>query len=175
MSDQYLRVRTRTGFSVAARYLEGLIECLKQGTIYLTHEGKSILLKPRTPVSIELEAASKASHGIWKEKMVLKLSWKIRESWSLGKGKEIFSIPRSEAADCASRNRPGSLPEPSGEPGRNGLEAGTSDTHRNETFSGTIEKRNVGHGTKRLKASVRKKPLVKNSASPKRRGQSGAA
>ncbi len=139
MSDQYLRVRTGTGFSFAVRHLEGLIECLKRGTIYLNHEGKSILLKPRTPISIELEAASKASHGICKEKMVLKLSWKIRESWSLGE--ESFSILRSEPADCVHSDRWGFLPEPSGEVDGNSLDAGANGTLRNETFSEAIKKK----------------------------------
>lgn len=156
MSSQYLQIRTKTGFSVAVGYLESLIECLKRGTIFLTHDGKSILLKPRTPISMDLEAEVKPDHAICKEKIVLKLQWEIRETWP--RGEEIFSIASPGAADCERRDLPVSSRKSGGKERREEeSRPDMSDTLKGEASPKTIEKKPAGRGTKRSKPSVRKK------------------
>ncbi|TSA45728.1 MAG: hypothetical protein D4R56_05080 [Deltaproteobacteria bacterium] len=157
MSSQYLQIRTKTGFSVVVGYLESLIECLKRGTIFLTHDGKSILLKPQTPISLDLEAEVKPDHAIFREKMVLKLQWEIRETWP--QGEEIFSIACPDPADGEHRDPPLSPRKSSGTE-RRAVEnrPDTGDTRKSKASTETVGKKPVRRGAKQSKPSVRKKP-----------------
>ena len=104
MSSQHLQIKTKTDFSVVIGFLESLIECLKRGTIFLTHDGKSIQLKPQEPISMDLAAEVKPDHSIFREKIVLKLQWEIKETGP--RGEEIFSIARPDLADGKPRRLP---------------------------------------------------------------------
>ena len=97
MSDQYLQIKEKTDFSAAVCHLETLIECLKHGSIYLSHNRKSIHLKPQTPVCMEIDARTEPDHLISNEKINLKLHWEILESWP--QAQEIFSINRRDMND----------------------------------------------------------------------------
>ncbi len=157
MASQHLQIKTKTGFSVAVEYLESLIECLKRGTIFLAHDGKSILLKPRTPISMDLEAEAKPDHAISKEKIVLKLQWEIRETWP--RGEEIFSIAGPDLADGEHRDPPLS-PRKSGGAERGAFEnqPDAGDTRKDKASPEAIRKKAARRGAKQSKLFVRKKP-----------------
>ena len=59
MEGQRLRIKSKTAFFTAVRYLEDLIECLQLEAIVITRETKSIRLSPQGPISIELNVEPK--------------------------------------------------------------------------------------------------------------------
>ncbi|MFZ4439438.1 MAG: amphi-Trp domain-containing protein [Syntrophales bacterium] len=156
MSSQHLQIKTKTDFSVVIGFLESLIECLKRGTIFLTHDGKSIQLKPQTPISMDLTAEVKAIRAISKEKIVFKLQWEIPEIRP--RGEEMFSIAGPDLADGKCRDLPVSSRK-SGKRERKEEENRPSKSNRpkGEASTKTIEKKPVGRVTESSKPSVRKK------------------
>ncbi len=156
MSSQHLQIKTKTEFSVVIGFLESLIECLKRGTIFLTHDGKSIQLKPQEPISMDLAAEVKPDHSICREKIVLKLQWEIRETGP--RGEEIFSIAGPDLADGKRRLLPVSSRKRDGKKRREEEnQQDKSDSLTGEASPKTIGKKPAGRVTKPSKPSVRKK------------------
>jgi amphi-Trp domain-containing protein len=156
MSSQHLQIRTKTKFSIAVGYLESLIECLKRGKIFITHDGKSIQLKPQPPISMDLEAQVKPDRAIFREKLVIKLQWEIRETWP--REEEIFSIAGPDLADSERRNLPVSSRKSGGKERREEeSRPDKSDALKGEASPKTIGKKPVRRVTQQSKPSVRKK------------------
>lgn len=156
MSSQHLQIRTKTEFSVVIQCLESLIECLKRGTIFITHDGKSIQLKPQEPISMDLAAEVKPDHSIFREKIVLKLQWEIRETWS--HGKEFFSLSDVDLTDSERRDLPLSSRKSDGKKRRGEKERqDKSDTLKSKMSPKRIGEKSAQRGAQRSNSSVLKK------------------
>jgi len=90
MATKELKVRTTVGLLETVKQLENLIASLKEGTICITKNDKAIVLSPKEPVSLELEAEVKLEKNTLKEKLTIELKWKKEEQPV--EEKESFSI-----------------------------------------------------------------------------------
>jgi hypothetical protein len=110
MSSQRLQFIVKTELSAAIENLESLVECLKRGTIFIRHQGRSILLRPTDPVNIELKARIKADRSVAEESVVLTLRWKIAESWTMAEKKSPV-LPPARTGGMIIGSQSSDLPE----------------------------------------------------------------
>ncbi len=71
MNRQKVSFKGKIELEKVVSYLEKIIDGFSEGTIYLSNEKKSAILKPISPISIEIEASTKEK----KEKIEITLSW----------------------------------------------------------------------------------------------------
>lgn len=89
MASQNLKIKSTAGLLELVRHMENLIASFKEGTICIRKGDESIILKPQEPVSLELEAEIKFDKETLREKLVIELKWKKKETALEEKG---FSI-----------------------------------------------------------------------------------
>jgi amphi-Trp domain-containing protein len=97
MAGQKMELKTTANLLEIVSHLEHLIASLKEGTLCIKKNEKTITLKPAEPVTFELEANSKPEKDALREKLVIELKWTKNEA--IAEDKETFSISSQESPE----------------------------------------------------------------------------
>jgi len=102
MASQHMKLKTASNLLEIVNHLEHLVASLKEGNICIKKSEKSIFLKPREPVHMEMKAHTKTHKASGREKVCIELTW-IKNMDSLIRD-DTFTIycPAGEATQTPS-------------------------------------------------------------------------